>query len=118
MQDESIALLLALLKQGDLVRHLLIDSQSFEQIVALHAICASLRPDSSPDSSEIEALGRNLTPKLVRGYQRLPYIDRARILTCILIGCSDMKSEKASNMMNGCLSAVEKSFQVLVNALE
>ena len=118
VQDESTALLLALSKRGHFVRDLLINAQSFEQIVALHAVCASLRPNSSPDSSEIEAFGGNLTPELVRGYQRLPYVDRARVLTCILVGCSEIKNEKASNMLNGCLSSVEKSFKLLVNALE
>ena len=117
VQDESTSLLLALAKRGHFVRDLLVKSSSFEQIAALH-ICTPMSRNSAPDLLKIEAMGGNLSPELIKGYQRLPHVDRARILTCLLIGCSEMKHEKASNMLNGCLSAVDKSFKLLVHALE
>ena len=118
VQDESTALLLALAKRGHYVRDLLVNSISFEQTVALHVVCAPLRSNQSPNPSEIEAVGANLSPESIRGYRRLPYADRARVLTCLLVGCSEIKNEKASNMLSSCLTAVEKSFKLLVNALE
>jgi hypothetical protein len=118
VQYESTSLLMALAKRGHFVRDLLINSTSFQQIAALHAVCAPLRPNSSPNPSDMEAFGGNLAPEWVSGYQRLPYSDRARILSCLLIGYSEMKHEKASNMLNLCLNSVEKSFKLLVHALE
>jgi hypothetical protein len=118
VQDEATSLLLALAKRGNFVRDLLVASPSFEQIAALHAVCASLRSNSIPNASDMEAVGGNLSPALVKGYQRLPYVDRGRVLTCFLVGSSEIKNEKARSMLNGCLAAVEKSFQLLVQALE
>eukprot|EP00804_Cyclotella_cryptica_P023894 CCRYP_010038-RB/>CCRYP_010038-RB protein AED:0.02 eAED:0.02 QI:286/1/1/1/0.5/0.42/7/2478/1240 len=118
VQDECNSLLLAIAKRGHSVRHLLVNAPSFEQIAALHVVCASLRPNSSPNLSDLETFGGSLTPALVRGYQRLPFLDRSKVLTSLLVGCSEMKNEKASSIMNECLVAVEKSFKLLVQALE
>lgn len=119
VQDESTALLLALGKKGAFVRGLLVNSPSFQQLAALHSVCASLRHNASqPEiTAAMAAIGGDLPIQAVKGYQRLPYIDRGRVLTCLVVACSDMQNEKANVMLEGCLKAVEAPFSTLVAAL-
>lgn len=119
VHDESTTLLLALAKKGAFVRGLMVNSPSFEKIAALHSICASLRHNASPSevSAAVAAIGGDLSPEVVGGYQRLPYSDRARILTCLVVACSEMEDEKATAMLNACLKAVEAPFSALIQAL-
>jgi len=123
VQEESTALLLALAKKGPFVRSLMVNnSPSFEKIAALHSICASLRnnatlPEVSAAMTAVVGEGGDLSMDVVRGYMRLPYDDRARVLTCLVVACSDMQDEKANAMLNGCLKAVEAPFSTLVQAL-
>mgnify|MGYP000393600722 CR=1 FL=1 len=119
VQDESTALLAALAKKGPFVRGLMVNSPSFEKIAALHSICASLRHNASPAeiSASMTAIGGDLSLDVVRGYQRLPYVDRARVLTCLVIACSDMQNDKANAMLSHSLKAVEAPFSTLVQAL-
>lgn len=119
VQDESTSLLLALAKKGEFVRSLIVNSPSFEKIAGLHAVCASLRHNASQQEMSVamSAVGGELSIDVVRGYQRLPYIDRARVLTCLVIACSSMQDDKSNAMLNGCLKAVEAPFSALVQAL-
>lgn len=119
VQDESASLLLALTKKGAFVRSLIVNSPSFEKMAALHSVCASLRHTSSQSELEaaMAAVGADLSVEAVRGYQRLPYSDRARILTCLIVACSEIQDEKANVMLAGCLRAVEASLSTLVHAL-
>ncbi|KAL7538850.1 hypothetical protein ACHAXR_011286 [Thalassiosira sp. AJA248-18] len=119
VQDESTSLLLSLGKKGAFVRELMLNSPSFQKTAALHSVCASLRHNASPPeiSAAMAAIGGDLSIDFVRGYQRVPYADRARILTCLVVACSDMQNEKANAMLNGCLKAVEAPFSTLITAL-
>ncbi|KAL3812173.1 hypothetical protein ACHAXA_011859 [Cyclostephanos tholiformis] len=119
LQDESASLLMALAKKGAFVRSLMVTSPSFEKIAALHSVCASLRHTASHQEvlTAMSGIGADLSIDVVRGYQRLPYSDRARFLTCLLIACSEMQQEKANAMFVGCLKAVETPFSTLVQAL-
>jgi len=119
VQDESTALLLILAKKGPFVRELMVVSPSFQQIAALHSMCASLRHNASEAEivASMSSFGGNLSIEVVRGYQRLPYTDRARVLTCLVVGCSDMDNEKSNAMLDGCLKAVSNHFWALVEAL-
>ena len=119
VQDESTALLLILAKKGSFVRQLMVVSPSFQQIAALHSICASLRHNASHAEiiASMSSVGGNLSVEAVRGYQRLPYNDRARVLTCLVVGCSDMDNEKSNAMLDGCLKAVSNHFWALAEAL-
>ena len=119
VQDESTALLLILAKKGPFVRQLMIASPSFQQIAALHSICASLRHNASQAEivASMSSFGGEFSIETVKGYQRLPYICRARVLTCLVVGCSDMENEKANAMLDSCLKAVSTHFWALVEAL-
>lgn len=119
MQDESASLLLTLAKKGAFVRDLMVNSPSFEKMAALHSVCASLRHTASHSEvlAAMAVIGGDLSIEAVRGYQRLPYSDRARVLTCLVVACSEMENEKANAMFVGCLKAVETPFSTLVQAL-
>ena len=119
LQGESTSLLLALARKGPFVRSLLVASPSFERIAALHSVCAALRHNASTleIGAAMAAVGGELSMDDVRGYMRLPYTDRARILTCLVVGCSDMQDAKATSMLSGCMKAVEAPFSALVHAL-
>ena len=119
VQDESASLLLALAKKGAFVRDLMVNSPSFEKMAALHSACASLRHTASHSEvlAAMAVIGSDLSIEAVRGYQRLPYSDRARVLTCLVVACSEMQNEKANAMFVGCLKAVETPFSTLVQAL-
>jgi hypothetical protein len=119
VQDESASLLLTLAKKGAFVRDLMVNSPSFEKMAALHSVCASLRHTASHSEvlAAMAVIGGDLSIEAVRGYQRLPYSDRARVLTCLVVACSEMENEKANAMFVGCLKAVETPFSTLVQAL-
>ena len=119
VQNESTLLLMTLAKKGPFVRDLLVNSPSFERIAALHSVCASLSHNASPReiSAALAAIGGDLSTDMVRGYQRLPYCDRARVLSCLIVGCCEMRNEQGNAMFHGCLRAVEIPFSSLVQAL-
>lgn len=120
VQDECTSLLLALAKKGAFVRGLMVNSPSFEKIAALHSVCGSLRHNASQQelsSAMTTAMGADLSIDVVMGYHRLPYAERARVLTCLVVACSEMHCEKSIVMLNSCLRAVEAPFSTLVQAL-
>jgi len=119
LQDESTALLLILAKKGPFVRQLMMVSPSFQQIAALHSICASLRHNASQAEivASMSSFGGHLSVEAVKGYQRLPYSDRARVLTCLVVGCSDMDNDKSNAVLDSCLKAVSNHFWALCEAL-
>lgn len=120
VQDESTSLLLALAKKGAFVRSLMVSSPSFEKIAALHSVCGSLRHNASKQelsSAMTTAMGADLSIDAVMGYHRLPYTERARVLTCLVVACSEMHCEKSNAMLTSCLRAVEAPFSTLVQAL-
>ena len=119
VQDESASLLLTLATKGAFVRDLMVNSPSFEKMAALHSVCASLRHTASHSEvlAAMAVIGGDLSIEAVRGYQRLPYSNRARVLTCLVVACSEMENEKANAMFVGCLKAVETPFSTLVQAL-
>lgn len=120
VQDESTSLLLVLAKKGAFVRGLMVSSSSFEKIAALHIVCGSLRHNASQQelsSARMTSMGTDLSIDSVVGYHRLPYAERARILTCIVVACSEMHCQKSNVMLTNCLRAVEVPFSTLVQAL-
>ena len=118
VHDETTALLKEMAKKP-FVRQLLMNCSPFDKIVALSSATSSLRHNASASevATSMKTVSDELTLDVVTGYQRLPYSDRARILTCIIIACSDMQNEKSNIMLTGCLKAVEMSFSNLCQAL-
>ncbi len=126
VQENASLLLMSLAKRAEL-RPLMVQSPALHQLVTLHCLTAGLRHGAP--TSELEAAiraklgnhsnGANTAPprEMIYGYQRLPYKDRSRILTSILLACSDPQDAAANVMWNESLKAVGEAFQSLVQAL-
>ena len=120
VQEEATALLLALARRGKDIRGLLVLSQPFEQIATLHSITAGLRHSASDEEigSAVSSAGNeNLPLEMVRGYQRLPYEQRSKVLTALLVGSSEPHDARAVAISQLCLRAVHGPFASLVQAL-
>jgi len=124
VQEEAASLLLALSKRGKPMRSVLVQTPSFCQLVSLHAITAGIRHNAAQLEVEtaiaaFPGLQGSPTPptNMIMGYVRLPYDDRSRVMTALLVGCSEMDDERASGMLSACLTSVHASFQSLIHAL-
>lgn len=120
VQEYASKLILQLAKRGQKLRPILAASPSFQQIATLHCVTAGLR-HSAPQSelkTIIDANSATTSPEMARGYQRLPYDDRARILTALLVAtCDNSPNSTSSVMFTQCLASVHNAFKQLVQAL-
>jgi hypothetical protein len=121
LQDNAVQLLLSLAKRKKDIRRLLVSSPAWQQLVSVHIVTGAMRHSSTEEEVK-EAIYANGVPantsiNMVRGYQRLPYNNRGKIFSAILIGCSDAEDIQASGMLNKSLEAVHRSFTILMQAL-
>jgi len=122
VQESAGKLIMALAKRGDPVRSALVASPVFHQIVRFHCLTAGMRHTASHeefDAAIRAKVGNDAMPtmQMVWGYQRLPYQDKARVLTAILVACSDTKNDAANSMITDALKAIHDAFTSLVQAL-
>lgn len=122
LHEEIERLVYSLSKRKDHVRPLLVISQSFRHLIQLHCLTAGIRHSASRDEFEqaIEARQYDssvLSKTMVWGYHRLPYYTKSKILTALIIGCSD-EDEASVTLISEILKVVHDSFTSLVNALQ
>jgi len=122
VQESVTKLLLSLAKRGDRSRALMVASPIFHDMVRFHCLTAGLRhsaPQSEFETAMRAKVGDSPPPSMnmIWGYHRLPYQNKAHVLTAILVACSDTSDEVANSMINGALIAVHEAFTSLVNAL-
>lgn len=122
VQQSAAELLMALAKRGGKVRAAVAASPRFHQMVHFHILTAGVSHSVPPQ--DLEAIVRSKVTSsglpsmsMVWGYQRLPYIDRARILTAILVACSDSSDEKSNVMISNSLNAIHETFLALVHGV-
>lgn len=121
--QESVAkLLYSLATRGGQVRSLMVASPAFQDMVRFHCLTGGLRhsaPRVEFESTIRFKVGGNALPSMdmVCGYLRLPYGDKARVLTAILVACSDTSDAAANTMINDSMKAIHDAFSALVNAL-
>ena len=87
VQEGAHSLILSLAKRGARIRSLLVVSPAFTQMVTFHCLTAGMRHNAP--RSELEAMvqakvGGSVSMDMVRGYQRLRYEDKSRILTALV----------------------------------
>jgi hypothetical protein len=128
VQESAATLLLTLAKRAagsDHQRHprklrtLMTASPSFTQLVMFHCVTAGTR--HSMGRSELEQTihskmsesKASVDMAMVMGYQRLPYDIKSKILTALLVGCSEHESVA---LLHDCLKAVHDSFSSLLHA--
>ena len=123
VQEAATSLTLKLAKRGKLIRDLMVNSTSFEKLVAMHSCTTSMlhtctAAEVSAAVSNAQAMGQSLEPAMIKGYCRLPYEDRAKILTGLLVASSEVGDEKASSIFSqACLIPVQNAFSSLLQAL-
>ena len=103
----------------------MVNSPNFVQLVKFHCLTAGLRHSATP--AEFESIVRSKFPGnnnsdvpsmvMIRGYQRLPYDIKAKVLTALLVGCSEHEDAGAKTMLEDCLKAIQDAFASLVNVL-
>jgi hypothetical protein len=121
VQDSSALLLLSLAKRCNRMRSAMVASPSFRQMLTFHCLTAGIRHSAPPAEFEstVRAKAGNSVPSMdmVRGYQRLPYDIKSKILTGLLVGCSEREDQNAEAMLNDCLKAIHDAFSSLVHVL-
>mmetsp|Transcript_839 Transcript_839/g.1941 ORF Transcript_839/g.1941 Transcript_839/m.1941 type:complete len:1304 (-) Transcript_839:31-3942(-) len=123
VQEAASLLSLNLAKRGTTMRSVMIKCSSLAKLAAMHTFTASLchncaSTEVAAATANAHAAGRDLSEDMVRGYCRLPYADRANILTGLLVASSDVGEQGGGSMFNeGCLLPVQNSFSSLVQAI-
>ena len=121
VQENASLLLHSLSKRCTKMRLAMVASPSFQQLITFHCLTSGIRHSAPP--AEFEATVRakagdtNIPLDMLRGYQRLPYDIKSRILTALLVGCSENHDEKSESLLNDCLKALHDAFSSLVQVL-
>ena len=122
IQEYAAQLLMSLAKRGGHVRTLMVKSPVFQQLVQFHCLTAGIRHSATRQEfeSEVRSKGGDAATasiEMIWGYHRLPYDDKSRILTAILVACSDTSDALANKMINESLKVIHDAFTGLIHAL-
>jgi hypothetical protein len=121
VQENASILLQAMAKRCKPMRLALVAAPAFRELISSHCLTSSIRhsaPTTEFESTVRAKAGSNTIHfDMLRGYQRLPYDITSKILTGLLIGCSEYEDETSKNLLNDCLGAVHEAFSSLVGAL-
>lgn len=132
VQEGASQLLLSLAKHSQpKTRNIMVSCPSFRQMVLFHCLTAGTRHGISKNEFEAtiqsklsrfcattKAIFTHDNIDMVIGYQRLPYEERARILTALLVACSNALNDPVANeLWKDAVGAVHETFTSLVHAL-
>ena len=110
----------------------MVSSSSFRQLVSFHCTTCGIRHSAPPaefeatvraratgngSNNEQQAAAIISMMDMLKGYHRLPYDIKSKILTGLLIGSSEYHDEASKALLNDCLQSVNDAFQSLVHAL-
>jgi len=113
-------LLRSLADRGPCFRSILVGLQPVKELVQYHCMTSSTRHSASQE--EINALlaghGSVTSPPLVQGYMRLPYHQKGRLLTVILVICCDPDNAMSTSLVNAAINAVHAAIDSLSSALK
>ena len=123
VQENATLLLHAMARRCRQMRLAMVATPSFRQLISFHCLTSSIRHSAPP--AETESIVRtksgntaaSLNLDMLRGYQRLPYIVKSKILTALLVGCSEHSDETSKSLLHDCLGAIHEAFSSLVHAL-
>ena len=125
VQENAVLLLLSLAKRGSKMRSAIVSIPQFRQLVIYFCLTCGIRHSAS--NEEFENIIRNkagnnfqamnLDADMLRGFHRLPYEIKGKLLTAILISCGEKEDESSTALLNDCLTAIQEAFSSLVNVL-
>ena len=99
----------------------MVSSQSFQQLVTCHCLTCGIR--HSAPIAEVEATvqskagNASVSMDMLRGYQRLPYDIKSKIVTGLIVGCSENNDDASKALLNDILKAIHDVFSSLVHVL-
>ena len=125
VQENATLLLLSLAKRGSKLRLAIVSIPQFRQLVIYFCLTCGIRHSAS--NEEFETIVRNkagnnfqsmnLDTNMLRGFHRLPYEIKGKLLTAILMSCGEKEDETSSALLNDCFTAIQDAFSSLVNVL-
>jgi len=59
----------------------------------------------------------NLDINMLKGFHRLPYETKGKLLTAILISCGEKEDDTSNALLTDCFAATQDAFSSLVNVL-
>ena len=104
------------------MRRAMVSSQSFRQLVSFHCMAAGIRhsaPQAEFEATVLARAGQHAISsiEMLRGYHRLPYDIKSKILSGLLITSSEFRHEASKALFEDCLKSVNGAFQSLIQAL-
>lgn len=125
VQENAALMLLSLAKRGSKLRLAIVSCPQFRQLVIYFCLTCGIR--HSAPQEELETVVRtkagnnfqnmNLDINMLRGFHRLPYEIKGKLLTGILISCGENEDETSSALLNDCFTATHDAFSSLVSVL-
>lgn len=99
----------------------MVSSQSFQQLCQFHIVTCGIRHSAPPEevvaTVKAKAGGANLSMDMLRGYQRLPYDIKSKIVTGLVVACSEKDDAQSNAMLNEIFKAIHDVFSSLVHVL-
>ena len=103
------------------MRLAMVSSPSFQQLCQFHCVTSGIRHSAPPEEVEAtvkaKAGGANLPLVMLRGYQRLGYDIKSKIVTGLIVACSEKDDPQSNALLNEILKAIHDVFSSLVHAL-
>jgi hypothetical protein len=121
VQAKVVQLILSLAKRCSNMRLALVSTPSFRELVAYHCLTCGIRHSASNEEFEATVRAKsgnmNLSMEMLRGYHRLPYDVKGKLITGILVGCSEHEDDTSTSLLNDCLHAIHEAFFSLATVL-
>ena len=125
VQENAVSILPSLGKRGSKLKSAIVTCPQFRQLVIYFCLTCGIRHSASQE--EFESVVRtkagsnfqnmNLDMNMLRGFHRLPYEMKGKLLTGIILSCGEKTDDASSALLNDCLSATQDAFSSLVNVL-
>lgn len=121
VQDKASLVLHDLAKRCQSMRLALVATPAFRELISFHCLTSGIRHSAPP--TEFDSVVRTKAGSayihldMLRGYQRLPYDIKSKIMTALLVGCSEHGDKTSKELLNDCLNSIQEAFSSLVHAL-
>jgi hypothetical protein len=122
VQEGVGRLLMAIAKRTGPMRSSVVKTSSFQSMIRMHCLTASLKHSTSQSDFEGICLEKaadcaGLTLPMLWGWHRLPYKDKSLVFTAALVACSDTSNASANVMLRDSLKVLHDAFVSLDMAL-
>jgi hypothetical protein len=120
LQENVCLLILAMAKRCKKIRLAIVATPSFRRLVTYHCLTCGVRHSAPPQEfiSTVKAKAGylDIDIDMIRGYHRLNYDVRAKLLTAILVACSE-DDEISKSLLNDCIRSIQEAYSSLLNVL-